>query len=86
MEEMNDIQEMIAELRSNGWTLAAVADEVAVSRNTVDRWYRGERYPTNAAGVRVMLRRLSARRRVPKQRRYGPDAPQRRPRNGTAES
>ncbi len=82
MAEMNDIQEMIAELRSNGWTLAAVADEVAVSRNTVDRWYRGERYPTNAAGVRVMLRRLSARRRIPKRRRYGPDAPQRQPRKG----
>ena len=73
MKEMNDIQEMIGELRSKGWTLAAIADEVAVSRNTVDRWYRGERYPTNAAGVRVMLRRLSARRRIPKRKRYSKD-------------
>ena len=75
MDRMNDIQEMIAELRSNGWTLAAVADEVAVSRNTVDRWFRGERYPTNAAGVRVMLRRLSARKRIPKRKRYSKETP-----------
>ena len=75
MERMNDIQQMIVELRSNGWTLAAIADEVKVSRNTVDRWFRGERYPTNAAGVRVMLGRLVGRRRIPKQKRYSKKTP-----------
>ena len=75
MGQMNDIQEMIAELRSNGWTLAAIADEVKVARNTVDRWHRGERYPTNAAGVRVMLRGLIGRRRIPKQKRYAKKTP-----------
>ncbi len=35
LERMYAIQKMTSELLSNGWTLAATADEVKVTRNTV---------------------------------------------------
>ncbi len=83
---MNDVQEALAALRAKGWTLAAIADELGMTRNAVDAWRSGTRFPSNAVVVKRELVRLSSRKRIPKQRRYGPDAPQRRPRKGPAET
>ncbi len=83
---MTDISERITELRAKGWTVAAIADELQVNYYTVVRWQNQSRLPTNSAGVRMILERLIRRKRIPKRRRYGPDAPQRRPRKGPEES
>ena len=69
---MNDIQTGLVQLRSAGWTLAALADEVGVTRRTLDRWYLGELYPKAARSVLLMLKHLARRKRIPKQRRYAP--------------
>jgi transcriptional regulator with XRE-family HTH domain len=67
---MNEVQELIAELRGKGWTLAAIADELKVDHDTVYRWQRGLRSPANPVGVLAVLKGLLQRRRVPKRRRY----------------
>ena len=63
---MNNVQELLAELKDLGWTWAAIADEIDVEQNTVSRWYAGVRYPANATAVMAMLAGLKRRARVPK--------------------
>ena len=70
---MNPVQENIAELQQKGWTLAAIADELEVSYNAVQKWKAGDRYPTNAKAVLTVLDSLSKRRDIPKRRRSGPE-------------
>jgi hypothetical protein len=72
---MNDIQELLAELQGKGWTIAAIADELDVHRETVSRWRSGHSYPDLAAPVKVTLRRLLQRRRIPKRKRYNKTHP-----------
>jgi transcriptional regulator with XRE-family HTH domain len=67
---MNDMQTKIAELQSKGWTLAAIADEVGVTVNAVEKWKAGDRYPANSKAVLNLLGKLAQKKRVPKQRRY----------------
>jgi len=67
---MNDIQTKLAELEAKGWTLAALADELGVTRNAVEKWKAGDRHPTNAKPVLALLNRLVTKRRIPKRRRY----------------
>ena len=67
---MSEVQELITQLRAKGWTVAAIADELQVDYDTVARWQKGTRSPSNAAAVRVVLAQLLRRRRIPKQRRY----------------
>jgi lambda repressor-like predicted transcriptional regulator len=67
---VNNVQERIAQLQENGWTLAALATELAVTVNAVEKWKAGDRYPTNAKLVVDALDGLARRRRIPKQRRY----------------
>ena len=69
---MNDVQERIKALWDKGWTLAAMADELEVSRRGIASWQSGERYPENVKGVLVLMDQLLKRRLVPKQRRYAP--------------
>ena len=80
------IQELLAQLQAKGWTIAAIADELGMARHSVAGWKSGKHQPANYRVVDVALQRLSNRRRVPKRRRYGLDALQRRPRRGPAES
>ena len=70
---MNAVQERIAELQQRGWTLAAIADELGVSYNAVQKWKAGDRSPTNAKVVLAALDDLSKRKRIPKRRRPGPE-------------
>ena len=65
---MNDIQDLIRQLRDRGWTISAISKEISVAGNTVDRWCHGSRYPANTACVKVSLSQL-LRRQVPKRQR-----------------
>ena len=67
---MNDIQARIAQLEEKGWTLAALADELGITPNAVEKWKAGDRHPSNTKAILLLLDQLARRRRVPKKRRY----------------
>ena len=67
---MNEVQQRIGDLQEKGWTLAALAHELGLTVNAVEKWKAGQRYPANAKPVLVMLGQLANRRRIPKRRRY----------------
>jgi AraC-like DNA-binding protein len=77
--DMEEIKKMIEELLARGWTIAALSDELAVSRDTVYRWRSGRNPPENPRLVALGLSRLMHRRRIPKRKRYtrkrNPSAP-----------
>ena len=50
--------------------LAALADEIGITVNAVEKWKAGDRYPPTAKTVLEKMNRLAKRKRVPKQRRY----------------
>ncbi|MFC2001452.1 multiprotein-bridging factor 1 family protein [Chloroflexota bacterium] len=64
------MQSKIAELQEKGWTLAALADELGVTVNAVEKWKAGDRQPSNAKVILVFLDQLAKRKRIPKKRRY----------------
>ena len=66
---MNDIQERIEALQANGWTLAAIGDEVGTHRESVSRWKSGMYYPENSKAVLMALDTLLDKP-APKKRRY----------------
>ena len=66
----SDVQSKISQLVKKGWTLAAIADELGVTSDTVELWRAGKRNPTNAKAVLLMLDRVLKKKRIPKQRRY----------------
>jgi transposase-like protein len=66
----NEIQLRIVQLVEKGWTLAAIADELGVTSDTVELWKAGKRNPTNAKGVLLMLNRVLNKKRIPKKKRY----------------
>ena len=67
---MNEVQERIATLNAQGWTNAAIADELGVTVNAVVKWKAGQRHPSNARTVVAFLDALASRKRVPKKKRY----------------
>jgi transcriptional regulator with XRE-family HTH domain len=66
----HEIQSRIAQLVEKGWTLAAIADELGVTSDTVELWKAGKRNPTNAKAVMVMLDKVLKKKRIPKKKRY----------------
>jgi len=66
----SEIQSKIAQLTKRGWTMAAIADELGVTSDTVELWRAGKRNPTNAKGILLMLDRVSEKKRIPKRKRY----------------
>ena len=60
---MNDVQIKLLELKDKGWTMRAIADELAVSHMTVYRWQKGMRNAENARSVVHMLDTLIKRKR-----------------------
>jgi len=69
------IQAMLDELqtkneRGKKWTLAALAGELNLTVNTLEKWKAGEREPANEKAVLETLERLKKRKRIPKQKRY----------------
>lgn len=73
--QMNEVQARIAQLQEKGWTLAAIADELEVTPNAVEKWKSGDRHPSNTKAVLALLNQLIKRKRVPKRRRYMKDLP-----------
>ena len=69
---MNDIQELLAQLRERKWTDAAIADELGVHLVTVQTWRSGKFYPSNAKPVALALKELLRRKRIPLQKRGRP--------------
>ena len=72
---MTDVQIKLLELKDRGWTMRAIADELAVSHITVYRWQKGMRNAENFRSVLHMLDALMKRKRIPKQRRRGTSTP-----------
>lgn len=66
----SEIQLRIIQLVEKGWTLAAIADELGVTSDTVELWRAGKRNPTNAKAVLLMLDKVLKKKRIPKQKRY----------------
>ena len=66
----NEVQSRITHLVDKGWTLAAIADEIGVTSDTVELWRAGKRNPTNAKGILLMLDKVSQKKRIPKRKRY----------------
>lgn len=71
---MNEVQKRISELQEKGWTLAALADELEVTPNAVEKWKAGDRNPSNAKAIIVLLDQISKRKRIPKKKRYTADS------------
>ena len=67
---MNEVQQRLAGLQDKGWTLAAIADELGVTVNAVEKWKAGQRQPSNAKGVYRILDHLAERKQAPKRKRY----------------
>jgi len=67
---MKDVQTKIIRLQKKGWTLAAIADEVGVTVNAVEKWKAGDRYPANSKAVISLLEKMEQKKRIPKKRRY----------------
>ena len=69
---MNDVQSKIAELQAKGtgWTLSAIADELEITVNAVEKWKAGDRYPNNSKAIMMALSQLLEHKRIPKKRRY----------------
>ena len=70
---MNEVQTKIAELQQKGWTLAALADELGVTTNAVEKWKAGDRQPSNGKAILTLLDQIAKRKRIPKKRRYPPN-------------
>ncbi len=70
---MNDIQELLDQLRGQKWTDAAIAEELGTYRETVAVWRRGQSYPRYAKAIKIALRSLMLRE-PPKGRRYSKEA------------
>lgn len=68
----SEIQSRISQLVEKDWTLAAIADELGVTSDTVELWKAGRRNPTNVKGILLMLDKVSEKKRIPKKRRYAP--------------
>lgn len=67
---MNEAQERIIQLQEKGWTLAAVADELGLTVNAVEKWKAGSRHPASPKATLAMLDQLAKRKRIPKRKRY----------------
>ncbi len=65
-----DVKEVIARLQAKGWTIAALADTMGLSRYALDKWKSGERNPSHQVLVLAALKKLETRKRIPKRKRY----------------
>ena len=66
--QMDEVQSLLAELKTKGWTNASIADAIGVTVNAVEKWQSGDR---NISQSRlILLKQLLTVKRIPKQRRY----------------
>ncbi len=67
---VNEIQKIIGKLQNKGWTLAALADELEITVNAVEKWKAGDRQPRNAKAVISLLSQILEIKLAPKKKRY----------------
>ena len=67
---MSEGKERIVELQAKGWTLAAIAEEMGVTVNAVEKWKAGDRNPASPKATLALLGQLAGRKRIPKKKRY----------------
>ena len=65
-----DAKEVLARLQAKGWTIAAIADAMGLSRYALDKWKAGERTPSHQVLVVAALKKLETRKRILKRKRY----------------
>jgi len=63
---VNDVQTRIMWLQEKGWTLAALADELGVTTNAVEKWKAGDRRPANSKITLAMLDQLNKKKQLSK--------------------
>jgi DNA-binding XRE family transcriptional regulator len=73
--EAQRVKEALATLKQRGWTTAAIADELAVNRDSVWGWETDRYRPSNPRSVRIAMEGLLRRRRIPKRKRYKKNPP-----------
>ncbi len=61
-----DAKEVLARLQAKGWTIAAIADAMGLSRYALDKWKSGERNPSHQVLVVAALKKLETQKRIPK--------------------
>ena len=66
---MTKVQQVLKELKSKGWTLAAISDELEVHRDSVVGWEAGRHSPNHQKLVLAALKILLRKQKVPKRRR-----------------
>ena len=70
---MDEIKQVLSEFTNKGWTVAAIADELGVHRQTLFGWKAGKHRPANLKIALRALQRLTTRKRIPKRKRYAKD-------------
>lgn len=65
--QMDDVQSLLANLKAKGWANTAIADEIGVTVNAVEKWQSGDR---NISQSRFILLTLLLKKKPPKKRRY----------------
>ena len=65
--QMDDVQPILTELKSRGWTNASIADTIGVTVNAVEKWQSGDR---NISQSRFILLTQLLKKKPPKKRRY----------------
>lgn len=71
------VEQGLAQLEEQGWTLAAVADELGMNWLAVYRWRDGTRTPENPQFVLNKIEELAQYRPAPRGDRAGRSAPER---------
>lgn len=65
--QMDDVQPLLADLKAKGWTNHSIADEIAVTVNSVEKWQAGDR---NISRSHLILLNQLTKKKPPKKRRY----------------
>jgi len=66
---MDGLQTKLAELKDKGWTYAAIADELGLTSDAVEKWKSGNRKPHGLKTILIRLEQIG-KKKPPKQRRY----------------
>jgi transcriptional regulator with XRE-family HTH domain len=67
---MHFIQVKLMGLQQRGWSLAALADELRMTVNTIEKWKAGSSKPRYRTKIYNLLDQIEKRKRIPKKRRY----------------
>lgn len=70
---MNEVHNLLADLKAKGWTNTSIADEIGVTVNAVEKWQAGDR---NITVSHLKLLNQLTKKKPPKKRRYAPSSRQ----------